>query len=79
MRQPIDQLPSRFIVDEGASGIYVIEFRSVMVEAEPGKNEMSKLLMQKSYSDAQVQAYIHSLRQLMNVKFKSKSLESKSS
>ncbi len=70
MKKSSDQLPVRFTVDEGKSGVYTVEVRAVKESTDLATNQMSKMLMQRSYADAQTQAYIQSLRQQMNVKLK---------
>ena len=70
MRKPADQLPVRFTVDEGKGGVYAVEVRAVKESEDVAVNQMSKMLMQRSYADAQTQAYVQSLRQQMNVKLK---------
>jgi peptidyl-prolyl cis-trans isomerase D len=70
LRHPASRLPSRFIVDEGQAGVFVVELRSVMDSPETNTLQLSKNLMQRAYSDAQAQAYLQSLRQQLNVKLK---------
>jgi len=79
LRQPSTPLPSRFVVDEGQAGIYVVELKSVSDAPDTNTLQLSKNLMQRAYSDAQAQAYLQSLRHQLNVKLKSGSTSNPSS
>lgn len=78
MKQPSGELPTRLIIDEGGSGLFVVEVRGVKEYSDQTAHKMSKLIMQRSYADAQTQAYLLSLRHQLKVKLKNGEDQSKS-